>query len=117
MPGGIWRGNAAHAKTSTDPLCAAHHYSPERALFQDFEPFWEFVAGPLNAGSFGPNPLDRTFGPEVVFQKAPPVANSSPLAGYQFFGEVEIEAQSGLLRVSLRDIDGVAVYSQELQPA
>ncbi|TBW01065.1 alkaline phosphatase [Azotobacter chroococcum] len=97
--------------------CAAHHYSPERAVFQDFEPFWEFVAGPLNAGSFGPNPLDGTFGPQVVFQKAPPVANSSPLAGYQFFGEVEIEAQSGLLRVSLRDIDGLAVYSQELQPA
>jgi len=34
--------------------------------------FWEFVAGPLNAGSFGPNPLVKTFGPEVVFEKAPP---------------------------------------------
>ena len=29
--------------------CAAHHYHPDRAAFQDFEPFWEFVAGPLNA--------------------------------------------------------------------
>jgi hypothetical protein len=28
----------------------------------------------LNAGSFGPNPLDGTFGPEVMFQKAAPVA-------------------------------------------
>lgn len=26
--------------------CAAHHYSPERAAFTDFDPFWEFVAGP-----------------------------------------------------------------------
>ena len=25
---------------------AAHHYSPERARFQEFEPFWEFVSGP-----------------------------------------------------------------------
>jgi phosphodiesterase/alkaline phosphatase D-like protein len=32
--------------------CAAHHYDPARAVFQDFEPFWEFVAGPLNAGTF-----------------------------------------------------------------
>ncbi|SDL71348.1 alkaline phosphatase D family protein [Pseudomonas indica] len=97
--------------------CAAHHYSPERAAFQDFEPFWEFVAGPLNAGSFGPNPLDATFGPQVVFEKAPAVANSSPLAGFQFFGEVEIEAQSGLMTVTLRDIDGEPVFTQELQPA
>jgi alkaline phosphatase D len=26
---------------------AAHHYDPNRAVFQDFEPFWEFVSGPL----------------------------------------------------------------------
>ena len=30
--------------------CAAHHYDPSRAVFTDFSPFWEFVAGPLNAG-------------------------------------------------------------------
>jgi len=45
---------------------------------EPFEPLPGFVAGPLNAGSFGPNPLVGTFGPEVVFQKAAPVANSSP---------------------------------------
>ena len=96
--------------------CAAHHYHPNRAAYQRFEPFWEFVAGPLNAGSFGPNPLDGTFGPEVVFQKAAPTPNSSPRAGFQFFGEVEIDAQSGALGVSLRDIDGTVVYSQTLEP-
>ncbi len=42
---------------------AAHHYSPQRAAFTDFDPFWEFVSGPLNAGGFGPNDLDATFGP------------------------------------------------------
>jgi len=26
--------------------CAAHHYHPNRAAYQQFEPFWEFVAGP-----------------------------------------------------------------------
>ncbi|MFF7705804.1 alkaline phosphatase D family protein [Pseudomonas sp. NPDC007930] len=97
--------------------CAAHHYHPDRAAFQDFEPFWEFVAGPLNAGAFGPNVLDATFGPEVVFQKAPQTQNSSPFSGFQFFGEVNIQAQSGELTVTLRDLDGVAVFERALQPA
>jgi alkaline phosphatase D len=96
--------------------CAAHHYHPERAAFQDFEPFWEFVAGPLNAGSFGPNPLDNTFGPEVVFQKAPPAQNTSPFAGFQFFGEVQIDAQSGEMTVQLRDLDSEVVFEKKLQP-
>ncbi|WP_273824749.1 alkaline phosphatase D family protein [Pseudomonas asplenii] len=96
--------------------CAAHHYHPDRAAFQDFEPFWEFVAGPLNAGSFGPNVLDKTFGPRVVFQKAPAVQNSSPFAGFQFFGEVNIDGQSGEMSVVLRDLEGVAVFEQKLQP-
>lgn len=96
--------------------CAAHHYHPEQAAFQDFEPFWEFVAGPLNAGSFGPNALDKTFGPEVVFQKVPPAQNTSPFAGYQFFGEVNIDGQSGEMSVVLRDLGGVAVFEKKLQP-
>ncbi|MGE8414393.1 MAG: alkaline phosphatase D family protein [Pseudomonas sp.] len=97
--------------------CAAHHYHPDRAAFQDFEPFWEFVAGPLNAGSFGPNALDKTFGPEVVFQKAPPTQNASPFAGFQFFGEVQIDGQTAQMNVILRDLDGVAVFERTLQPA
>ena len=50
---------------------AAHYYDPNKAQFQDFEPFWEFVSGPFHAGTFGPNELDNTFGPEVKFFKAP----------------------------------------------
>ena len=52
--------------------CAAHHYDPARAKFTEFDPFWEFVAGPLNAGTFGPSALDATFGPEVKFIGIPP---------------------------------------------
>ncbi|WP_115541555.1 alkaline phosphatase D family protein [Xanthomonas campestris] len=96
--------------------CAAHYYHPDQAAFQQFEPFWEFVAGPLNAGSFGPNALDATFGPTVVFQKAPPAPNTSPLAGFQFFGEVEIDGHSGVLTVTLRDLDGVAQFRQPILP-
>ena len=53
---------------------AAHHYDPNRAVFQDFEPFWEFVSGPLHAGSFPQNKLDNTFGPQLMYVKAPSAA-------------------------------------------
>lgn len=97
---------------------AAHEYHPDRASFQDFEPFWEFVSGPLNAGTFGPNPLDRTFGPEVKFVQAPPAGQSNlpPSAGMQFFGEVEIDGRSAALTVVLRDLQGAALWRTTLQP-
>jgi alkaline phosphatase D len=98
--------------------CAAHYYDPARAAFRDFDGFWEFVAGPLNAGSFGPSTLDGTFGPQVVFFKAPPAgqSNLSPYSGLQFFGEVNIAAQSAEMTVDLRDINGLSVFSKTLQP-
>jgi alkaline phosphatase D len=97
--------------------CAAHYYDPLKAQFRDFDPFWEFVAGPLNAGSFGPNALDNTFGPQVIFQKAPPAANYSPLGGFQFFGQVDIDSRNATMIVTLKDINGTAVFSQTLQPS
>jgi alkaline phosphatase D len=95
---------------------AAHHYSPDRAAYQDFDPFWEFVSGPLNAGGFGPNTLDGTFGPRAEFVAAPPAANTSPAQGFQFFGEVEISAQTRQLTVTLRDVDGAGIFAKTLDP-
>lgn len=97
---------------------AAHHYHPDRAGFRDFLPFWEFVSGPLNAGTFGPSPLDGTFGPQVVFEKSPPPgrANLPPSAGLQFFGQVDIDAASGVMTVALKDLQGSTLFRQELTP-
>jgi alkaline phosphatase D len=95
---------------------SAQHYQPSRAVFADFEPFWEFVSGPLNAGAFPANALDSTFGPERVFVKAPATANVSPAGGYQFFGEVDIDGGSGELTVRLREQDGTVLFTQVLQP-
>ncbi|MFY9512001.1 MAG: alkaline phosphatase D family protein [Rubrivivax sp.] len=99
--------------------CAAHEYAPSRARFTDFDPFWEFVAGPLNAGTFGPNSLDATFGPRVDFQKAPPpgASNYSPYAGMQFFGEVNIDAASRTFTVMFKDLNGQDIYRRTLNPA
>jgi alkaline phosphatase D len=96
---------------------AAHYYDPHKAQFHDFDPFWEFVSGPLNAGSFGPNVLDNTFGPKVMFQKAPATPNAPPSAGFQFFGQVDIDGKTGHLTVTLKDLAGSSLYVQPLEPA
>ena len=64
---------------------AAFAYDPDKAVFQDFDPFWEFISGPLNAGTFGPNAIDSTFGRSSASSgsrtpptsRPPPACNSS----------------------------------------
>lgn len=97
---------------------AAHHYDPQRARFNDFLPFWEFVAGPLNAGTFGPGRMDDTFGPKVEFVSIPKgmKGNRSPLEGYQFFGAVRIERMTESLTVTLHDLAGRELFRKTLTP-
>lgn len=42
--------------------------------------------------------------------------NSSPFAGYQFFGEVNIDPQSKAMTVALIDLNGVTQFSKMLTP-
>ena len=104
--------------TADTHYTAAHYFDPAKAQFTEFDPFWEFISGPLNAGTFGPNQLDNTFGPEVSFFKAPPKGQSSlpPSAGLQFFGEVEIDAKTRVMTVTLRDLTGSALFTQKINP-
>lgn len=95
---------------------AAHHYHPERAAFQDFAPFWEFVSGPLHAGTFGPNALDGTFGPRVVFQRAADRPNQPPSDGLQFFGHVSIDGATDVMTVMLKDLTGATLFAVDLEP-
>ena len=97
---------------------AAHYYDPAKARYGDFAPFWEFVSGPLNAGTFGPNELDPTFGPQVVFMKAPPPSqfNLPPSAGLQFFGQVDIAGETEVMTVSLCDMTGEVLFGKVLEP-
>lgn len=97
---------------------ATHYYDPNKAQFQDFKPFWEFVAGPLNSGTFGPNRLDNTFGPEVKFLSIPPDlrANRPPSEGFQFFGTVKIDSNTEVMTVALLNLEGETLYSLDLPP-
>jgi len=98
---------------------AAHYYDPNKAQFQDFEPFWEFVSGPIHAGTFGPNALDNTFGPQLVYIKAPTKEqgqNLPPSDGLQFFGHVAVDGATEVLTVTLKDWDNRALWSTMLEP-
>lgn len=105
--------------TADTHYTAAHYYDPAKAQFTDFNPFWEFVSGPLNAGTFGPNVLDNTFGPQVRYFQAPPrgQGNLAPSAGMQFFGEVLIDPQTREFNVQLRDLEGAILHAERLAPA
>jgi alkaline phosphatase D len=98
---------------------AAHHYDPSRAAFADFEPFWEFVSGPLHAGTWPPGELDNTFGPVAKFQKgcsAEQGENLAPCFGLQFFGRVDIDGDSEVMTVTLKDVDDRALWSVDIAP-
>ena len=95
---------------------AAHHYDPNRAVYQDFEPFWEFVSGPLHAGTWAPAPLDNTFGPKAVFQKGYSGENLAPCFGLQFFGRVDIDGKTEVMTVTLKDVDNRDLWSVDIEP-
>ena len=97
---------------------SATHYRPENARFTDFEPFWEFVGGPINAGTFGPGAIDKTFGPDVKFVSIPNdmKQNRSPKERLQFFGIGRVDARTKALAVSLHGMDGEKLWAVELPP-
>ena len=76
----------------------------------------EFVSGPLDAGSFGPNELDATFGPEVRFRGIPEDMKPfrPPSEGYQFFGEIEIDPSAGEMAVRHFDRAGRTLWETRI---
>jgi len=98
---------------------AAHYFDPNQAAFQDFDPFWEFVSGPIHAGTGSQNQIDKTFGPQVVYAKARQRDSSfsgAPSEGLQFFGHVSIDGMTEVMTVTLKDADDHALWSTRLEP-
>jgi alkaline phosphatase D len=96
---------------------AAHRYDPGRATIGEFTPFWEFVSGPIHAGSGTVKDLDATFGPHVMFAKGADQDGLGPADGPQFFGEVAIAGDTEIMTVRLCDISGSQLFSVNLEPA
>lgn len=95
---------------------AAFHFRPEKAQFKDFDPFWEFVAGPLHAGTFMPEaPNDPTFGPEEVFLGVPKgmKPNRPPSEGLQFYGKGQVQGDKLIMTLHRRD--GREIFKKVLE--
>ena len=96
---------------------ASHYFHPSRASFQDFNPFWEFIAGPINAATLRPHRIDQTFGAERVFLSVPERRSGggrSPLDGEQYFGMIDVLSGGDALKVSICDLNGACLYSERL---
>ena len=99
-------------------FAAAIKYDPERAVFKDFNPFYEFVIGPIHAGVFGPGELDPSFGSEYEFVRGPGLVGipaASPPPNLHSFGSAEVD-EAGKLTVYIHDLTGEVLYQQELTP-
>jgi alkaline phosphatase D len=106
------------AVTADVHYAAAHHYDPSRAAFRDFDPFWEFVAGPMHATSFPRKRSDDTFGIEVAYSSMDAgSAHGSPATGQQWFGLLRVDGRTGALTVTLVDMHGRDVYTATLPVA
>ena len=97
---------------------SATYYNPVRARLTVFDPFWEFVAGPINAGTFGPGDIDQTFGPEVRFKSVPDgmKQNRPPSEGMQYFGCISIDGATEVMAVTLHDLRGDVIFAVNLDP-
>jgi alkaline phosphatase D len=107
------RDNVANVAWVTADVhyAAAHHFDPARSTVA-FDPFWEFVAGPIHAGNFGPSDLDPTLGGEVRFQWGMPPAgvdDVGPWDGLQSFGTLDVTREA--LTVILWGIDGASGHA------
>ena len=95
---------------------AAHRYDPAVAEFKQFLPFWEFVAGPLHAGTFGSSKVDSTFGCTQVFNSVPAdlKPNRPPSEGLQFFGTLTIDPRTRRLTSALWNLNNDKLWSTVL---
>ena len=105
--------------TADQHYTAAHYYDPNRAVFQDFEPFWEFMSGPIHAGTVPLAKLDNTFGPRTVYYNAcrPDQDDLAPCFGLQFFGHVAIEGATRVMTVTLKDVEDRSLWAIDLAPS
>jgi alkaline phosphatase D len=97
---------------------ASLYYEPTTGAFGDFLPFWEFVSGPLHAGTSGPNHLDSTFGPRVMWQSVPDdqPQNQQPGLNNQFFGLGRLDATTRVLTIEHYNLLGQMLWSVDLTP-
>jgi alkaline phosphatase D len=75
--------------------------------------FREFISGPANAGSFPLRVLSQTFGPVELFAQGRRPDPARP--SFFNFGLLRI-ATDGLLRIEIRDVEGLVPHDEQGRP-
>ncbi len=97
---------------------ASHQYDPAKAQFTRFEPFWEFVSGPLHAASLAPGGLDNTFGGQVRWTSRKKGDKASgPFTDEQFFSTVRIDGKTKAATVTHCNREGKKLWDITLEAA
>ena len=107
----VWLTADLHYATAT-------RYHPDNAKYKDFLPFWEFMAGPLNAGTGVLHKLDDTFGATTEWASIPAglERHLPPSEGKQYYGVVEIAAKTAVMTVRFYDAAGREIHQQSIEP-
>jgi len=96
-------------------FAASYYYDPAKAQFAEFDPFWEFISGPLHAASLGPGTLDNTFGPQTRFTSRPKGAKASgPYTNEQYFSTIRIDGKTKAATITHLNRDGARLWSLDL---
>ena len=97
---------------------AAYRFDPNQAAFQDFNPFWEFISGPFHTRPGRVKHFDKTFGANQQYRTpVAPIINPPPSDGFLYFGHANINAKTGAMRVTLRDLNDRTLFSVTLEAA
>ena len=97
--------------------CAIHRFDPARAVFKDFDPFYELVAGPIHALALPTLRLDDTFGPELVWACTDDKTLGSPADGRNYFGLLHVDGRTHALTVTFVDARGNDLHRLVIPPA
>ncbi|CAM5370263.1 Alkaline phosphatase OS=Streptomyces rimosus subsp. rimosus (strain ATCC / DSM 40260 / JCM 4667/ NRRL 2234) OX=1265868 GN=SRIM_003880 PE=4 SV=1 [Streptomyces rimosus subsp. rimosus] len=74
------------------------------------------MSGPLNAGGFPGRAAGRYVRARAALRQGAAAGERPPAENPQFFGEVDIDGDSGELTVRLRQDDGQVLFRKVLQP-
>ena len=99
---------------------AANYYDPNRAVFQDFDPFWEFISGPIHAGTWAPGTARQHLrsARRVRNWAAARVSRttSRPASGCSSSATSPSTATTEVMTVTLKDVNDRALWSKEIEP-
>jgi len=107
-----------HALDHADVHYTAAHYMIPAARSSRFEPFWEFVSGPIHAGTWWPSELATRSGRASHSKKASSGSARESAAQLRaaVLRHVAIDGASEVMTVTLKDVGDAALWSIDSSP-